>query len=76
MKFEVKPLSDREKIAVLKQRAVLKGVSLQEKAVNFLLTHCSRNLKALFAIFEQLEEASLQYQRQVTVPLVKEVLGL
>ena len=41
----------------------------------FILLRAERNLSALMRILDELDHRSLQQQRKLTVPLVKETLG-
>lgn len=43
---------------------------------NFLLNRLDRDLTYLFSVLEKLDKASLQAQRKLTIPFVKEQLHL
>ncbi len=72
----IKPLSDEAKLSFLGSKAAAKGLELNEDAARFLLTRGQRDLASLNGILEQLDEASLQAQRKLTIPFIKEVLKL
>lgn len=72
--FMIQPLSDEEKLLALKQRAQHRGLKLSEEAAHFILNHCPRNTPTLFAILEQLDQASLAAKRRLTIPFIKTVL--
>lgn len=74
--FCVSPLSDAEKIEALKLRAEKRGFSLPTEVAQFLLRRVSRNTSELFETLNQLDEASLGAKRRVTIPFVKEILGV
>jgi DnaA family protein len=40
------------------------------------LTRCGRTMFELFQLLEQLDAASLTQQRRLTIPFVKQVLGV
>lgn len=72
--IEIKPLSDEEKLAVLKTRAKTRGFDLSEEVMEFLITHFPRDMTQLMGILNQLDEASLTEKRRITIPLIKKVL--
>jgi len=74
--FQIKPLSDDQKIVALQQHADQQGIQLPESVANFLLNHCSRDFKSLYDILERLSSASLSFHRKVSIHFVKQVLGL
>ena len=74
--FHLPPLGDDDKIAALQLRAQDKGLDLSEHAGRYLLNHCPRDTTALFLFLDKLDQASLCTGRRLTVPFVKEVLGV
>ncbi len=74
--YRLRPLDDTRKAALLVRLAARRGLSLPEPVVEFWLSRGARDLPALLADLERLDEASLAQQRRITVPLVKQVLGL
>lgn len=72
--FQVKPLSDEQKIAALQLRANSRGLGLSLEVGNYLLSHYSRDMHTLFAALEKLDQASFIAKRRLTVPFVKTVL--
>lgn len=74
--FAVQPLSDSQKIQALQYRAQKRGFDLPDETGNYLLSHCSRDMHALFTILEKLDHLSMAMQRRLTIPFVKQVLGL
>ena len=47
---------------------------LGEEVVTFILRHGRRDLRSLLKTVEALDEASLQRQRPVTLPLLRELV--
>jgi DnaA family protein len=45
-----------------------------EEVIVYLLTHVRRDLHTLTAILDELDRNSLERQRQITLPLVKDIL--
>lgn len=74
--YKLKTLSDLAKVSALQLRASFRGFKLDEVTGKFLLNHCPRNMTELFNILEKLDLASLREQRKLTVPFIKEVLGV
>lgn len=71
---QVKPLSDDEKIAALQYRAQQRGLLLPDDVVKFLLNRLSREMSSLIESLDILDKASIQEQRKITIPFIKEVL--
>ncbi|MFT0212568.1 DnaA regulatory inactivator Hda [Pseudomonas sp. F1_0610] len=72
--FQLQALSDSDKLRALQLRASRRGLQLSDEVGNFILTRGERSMASLFDILEQLDQASLQAQRKLTVPFVKAVL--
>jgi DnaA regulatory inactivator Hda len=72
--YQVKPLSDAQKALYLHREAARRGLKLSDEVVWYLLTHVRRDLHSLTALLEQLDRASLEQRRAVTLPLVREML--
>jgi len=73
--FKLEPLSDELKVLVLKQEATARGLVLGDDLARYLLNHGSRDLGTQFQYIEQLDRASLQAQRKLSIPFAKEVLN-
>lgn len=76
MLFQMQPLSDEEKVQILKMRAQRRGMTLVEEVGRFILKTCPRHMTTLFAALDTLDKASLMAQRKLTIPFVKEVLQI
>jgi DnaA family protein len=72
--YQVKPLSDAEKALTLHAEAARRGLKLSDEVVWYLLTHVRRDLHSLTALLERIDRASLEQQRAVTLPLVRELI--
>ncbi len=72
--FHLQELDDEEKLRALQLRASRRGLYLSDEVGRFLLGRLTRSMDALFAALEQLDQASLQAQRKLTIPFVKDVL--
>jgi DnaA family protein len=72
--YHVKPLTDDERAVFLRTEAGRRGMRLADEVIWYLLTRARRDLRTLGAILDELDRASLEKQRPVTLPLVKEAL--
>lgn len=72
--FELQPLGDDERRAVLLAHARERGLPLGDDVVEFMLRRFSRNLAHLIGLLDALDRFSLSTQRAITVPLLKTML--
>jgi DnaA-homolog protein len=73
--FQMHRLSDEDKLRALQLRASRRGLQLPDDVGRFILTRGVRSTGALFELLDQLDQASLQAQRKLTIPFLKETLG-
>jgi DnaA family protein len=69
-------LNDTEKPLALQKRAAIRGLDLGDEVAAFLLRHGKREPRELFACLDALDHVSLAEKRRLSIPFVKEVLGL
>lgn len=74
--LQVHQLSDPSKQKALQQRALRRGLELHDDVARFILQRSPRDMNQLFLSLETLDDASLAAQRKLTIPFVKQVLGL
>jgi DnaA family protein len=72
--FEVKALSDQEKLEALHAHALTRQLAVPDDVFRYLLTHWRRDLDSLIAMLDMLDRYSLALRRPITVPLVKNLL--
>jgi DnaA family protein len=72
--LHVKVLSDEEKREALREHARARGFELATDAAEYLLRHGRRDLASLMRVLDAADRYSLQTQRAVTLPLLREVL--
>lgn len=72
--YQVHPLDDAGKAAALQLRARRRGMQLPDDVAAYLLRHAARDLPALFALLDELDQATLTAKRRLTVPFVRELL--
>jgi len=69
------PLDDEGRSAVLRTRAVRRGLVLDEAAIDWLLARTGRDLAGLVRLLDRLDRESLAAKRRITVPFLRQVLG-
>jgi len=74
--MQVHALSEEEKRAVLEAQARQRGLDLAPGIVDFLLARFPRDLGSLIAAVAALDRYSLQTQRAITLPLLREAMRL
>lgn len=72
--FQLLPLSDEDKIRALQLRAKRRGFELPDDVAKYLLKRYPRDLHNLFKLLDKLDSASLQAQRRLSIPFVKQLL--
>ncbi len=72
--FEVRPLDDDTRRAILATLAERRGLRLGDEVTEFLLRHGRRDLASLAAVLDALDRASLERKRPVTLPLLREMM--
>jgi DnaA family protein len=73
--FQLRELAADDKLHALQLRASRRGLQLPDEVAAFILNRGSRSMNGLFELLEQLDQASLQAQRKLTIPFLKETLG-
>ncbi|GAA4497569.1 DnaA inactivator Hda [Pseudaeromonas paramecii] len=74
--FQLHELDDEGKLGALQLRAALRGFKLPVDAGRFLLNRLSRDMRTLLQSLDELDKASLHAKRKLTIPFIKEILGL
>jgi DnaA family protein len=72
--YQVHELTDEEKIKAMKSHAATRGLDLPQEVGDYLLRHERRDLRALIATVDALDNYALATRRKITVPLVRELL--
>ncbi|HYD94326.1 MAG TPA: DnaA regulatory inactivator Hda [Noviherbaspirillum sp.] len=74
--YQVKGLTDDEKIAALTHAAQARGITLSPGVLPYLITHYRRDMRSLSAMLDALDQYSLETQRPITLPLLRSLLQL
>ena len=72
--YHVHPLDEEQKQQALRRQAKSRGFYLDEKVIAFIMSHCDRDTRSLFALLDKLDHASLRAHRKVTIPFLKTLL--
>lgn len=72
--YRVKELSSDEVRLALLQQAADAGLLLEHNVLDYLLNHFPRDIETQSSNLKRLDQASMQTQRKITVPLVRSVL--
>ena len=75
VRFSLKPLTDSQRCVVLKEKALMRGMVLDDTVLDWLFSHYARDLGTLLDLFEQLDYAALAAQRRITVPFLRGFLN-
>jgi DnaA-homolog protein len=74
--FQLRVLDEAEQQAALQLRARLRGFELPDETSRWLQRRYPRDMRRLYELLDTLDEAALVAQRRLTVPFIREVLGL
>jgi len=72
--YQIHGLSDDQKIAALTQAAEARGLTLSASVLPYLLSHFTRDMRSLATMLDALDHYSLETQRPVTLPLLRDLL--
>jgi DnaA-homolog protein len=72
--YQLRELDDEGRIEALRLRAAQRGLQLPYDTSEYLLKRVPRDLRSLFDILDELDEASLAAQRRLTIPFIREAL--
>jgi DnaA family protein len=74
--FQLRVLDETEQQAALQLRARLRGLELPDETSRWLQRRYPRDMRKLYELLDTLDEAALVAQRRITVPFIREVLGV
>lgn len=69
--YALQPPDEATQLAALQLRARERGFELSDEVGNYVLTRYPRDMHALFALLDRLDDASLSRQRRITVPFLR-----
>lgn len=74
--YQVQAMSDDDKLIAMQKRAESRGLVLGDDVVKYLFNRLDRDLRTLFDTLDKLDKASMQAQRKLTIPFIKDTLKL
>ena len=74
--YQVHPLTDDDRALYLASQAERRGMRLPDEVVRYLLLRVRRDAGSLADILDLLDRTSLERQRPLTLPLVREALKM
>jgi DnaA family protein len=72
--YQVRDLDEAGRVEALRLRAAQRGLQLPPETSEYLLKRMPRDLRSLFEILDELDEASLIAQRRLTIPFIRDAL--
>jgi DnaA family protein len=72
--FALQPSSESEARAALRREADRRGIFLADEVMDYMLTRAARDLGTLMQWLDRIDRFALSRQRQVTVPLLRQML--
>ncbi len=72
--YHVRDLDEAGRGEALRLRAKQRGLELPVETLDYLMKRMPRDLRSLFDILDELDEASLVAQRRLTVPFIRDAL--
>ena len=73
--YRLQPLGDEHKTALLVRHARSRGLVLPEAVAAWLVSRADRDLRALVAALDRLDRGSLEHQRPLTIPFLRQLLA-
>lgn len=74
--FNLHLLDESQRIEALQLRARHRGLDLPTESAGFLLNRSTRDMASLYAMLDKLDAEAMIAKRRLTIPFVKEVLGI
>lgn len=72
--YQLQDLTDENKLAAFSLKAKQRGIEVPQEVTKYLLYHSPRDLRLLLNLLDQLDQASLQAQRRLTLPFVRSII--
>jgi DnaA family protein len=73
--FALHPLDEAQQREALQLRAAQRGLELPDETVRYLQRRYARDMSSMQALLDKLDAASLEEQRRLTVPFIRQVTG-
>jgi DnaA family protein len=74
--FKLEELNDELTVMVIDSQMIERNLKIDSKVYKYLFKNVSRDLKKLLSTLDDLDKASLQSKKPISIPFVKEFLNL
>ena len=72
--YEIKPLTDQEKIDALVSMAAARQVTIDPEIFEYLLNHWRRDMDSLMQMLDTLDNYAVTMGKRITLPLLRQLL--
>jgi DnaA family protein len=72
--YHLASLNDDEKKSALQLRASQRGFELNDAVASYIMTRAGRSFDDLMKVLDALDNKTLETQRRLSIPLVRETL--
>ncbi|WP_438970041.1 DnaA regulatory inactivator Hda [Methylophaga sp.] len=73
--YHLTTMTDEQKQQALILQSQKRGLTMSDEVAQYLLRHYGRDMPALMDVLQQLDKASLQAKRRLTIPFIRQVLA-
>jgi len=74
--FKLEELNDELTVMVIDRQMIERNLKIDSKVYKYLFKNVSRDLKKLLSTLDDLDQASLQSKKPISIPFVREFLNL
>ena len=74
--FKLEELNDEQTMSVIDKQMSERNMSVEPKVYKYLFKNYSRDLKLLLSAMDDLDKTSLETKKPISVPFVRNYLGL
>ena len=74
--FKLEELNDELTVMVIDSQMIERNLKIDPKVYKYLFKNVSRDLKLLLSTLDDLDKASLQSKKPISIPFVREFLNL
>jgi DnaA family protein len=74
--FKLEELNDELTVMVIDSQMIERNLKIDSKVYKYLFKNVSRDLKKLLSTLDDLDQASLQSKKPISIPFVREFLNL
>lgn len=72
--YAISELTEQQQFEAIKMRSNSRGLTISDDAVKYLLSRSSRDTGELFALLDEIDQASLVEKRKLTIPFLQSLI--